>query len=284
MQQALDHFGYNLKLHRMFHNKYVIENSLTVKQAVLSLPIDKRRSVMSWLMTTGPFWSDGQQHDFNDHISIDNQDITGSALAEAAYHNFLGETTPTVSFSPSNWKFTPIRASIDKSPVNIDNFWEYESLEKFLIKALPEPNSWKMLKQNVQTCFPALTFLDDAFSYLIPVPFSKHVSDEIFHLLGVLNFLKSNFDEQGKKSAQWLEVYQAYFDASRPRFSDSSASEKKDFYTELHFRDPRTNKRDLSCPWHGKIHSPQIRIHFSFPITPDSPLFIAYIGPKITKR
>lgn len=283
IQQILDHFGYNLKLHRMFHNKYVIENSLTVRNAIRSLPIDKRRSVMSWLTTTGPFWSDDQQHDVNDNISIDDQDITDSALAEAAYHYYLGEITPTVSFSPSNWEFNPICACIDKSPVNIDNFWEYESLENFLVKALPEPNSWKKLEQNVKTSFPELTILENAFSFLNPVPFSKHVSKEIFHLLGVLNFLKSHFDAQGKPTAQWEEMYQAYFIASRPRFSDSSDSEKKDFSPRLHFRDPQTNK-PLFCPWHGKIHSPQIRIHFSFPITADSPLFVAYIGPKITKR
>ncbi len=40
----------------------------------------------------------------------------------------------------------------------------------------------------------------------------------------------------------------------------------------------------LECFWHGKIKSPQYRIHFSYPIEEDVPLYIAYIGPKLTKR
>jgi hypothetical protein len=40
----------------------------------------------------------------------------------------------------------------------------------------------------------------------------------------------------------------------------------------------------LFCPWHGKVKIEQMRMHFTFPIQRDMPLYIAYIGPKLTKR
>ena len=35
---------------------------------------------------------------------------------------------------------------------------------------------------------------------------------------------------------------------------------------------------------HGKVKTPQIRIHFSWPITASTPLYVVYVGYKITKK
>jgi hypothetical protein len=40
----------------------------------------------------------------------------------------------------------------------------------------------------------------------------------------------------------------------------------------------------IFCTWHGKVKTPQYRIHFSWPISAVAPLYVVYIGPKITKR
>ena len=48
------------------------------------------------------------------------------------------------------------------------------------------------------------------------------------------------------------------------------------------FKDPEG--RELICFWHGKIKTPQYRIHFSYPIEKGAPLYIAYIGEKLTKK
>lgn len=48
------------------------------------------------------------------------------------------------------------------------------------------------------------------------------------------------------------------------------------------FKDEHGNP--LECFWHGKISTSYYRIHFSYPITHDEPLYIAYIGPKLTKQ
>ena len=40
----------------------------------------------------------------------------------------------------------------------------------------------------------------------------------------------------------------------------------------------------LFCPWHGKVKSPQYRIHFSWPTTATTPIYIVYVGPKLTKK
>jgi hypothetical protein len=49
------------------------------------------------------------------------------------------------------------------------------------------------------------------------------------------------------------------------------------------FRHPDTGAK-MFCPWHGKVKTPQIRIHFAWADRCGDPLIVAYIGMKITKR
>jgi len=50
------------------------------------------------------------------------------------------------------------------------------------------------------------------------------------------------------------------------------------------FPDPDVQGETLFCSWHGKVKTPQYRIHFSWPVTAASPVYVVYVGPKITKR
>jgi hypothetical protein len=67
-------------------------------------------------------------------------------------------------------------------------------------------------------------------------------------------------------------------------FSDSSEAEKNEFEESLTFPHPVEPGQTLFCTWHGKVKTQQIRIHFSWPVRWDTPLYILYVGPKITRR
>jgi hypothetical protein len=67
------------------------------------------------------------------------------------------------------------------------------------------------------------------------------------------------------------------------RITDESKTNKSDFKEELKFVHPKTGEK-IFCPYHGKIKTPQYRIHFQWPLPEKAQqLFIGYFGPKITK-
>jgi hypothetical protein len=104
-------------------------------------------------------------------------------------------------------------------------------------------------------------------------------------LLNVLNRLKTCFDAEGRRTSEGEELVDNFFRREKALFSDSSESEKNDanFRSAMTFKDP--DGQELICFWHGKVKRPkQYRIHFSYPIEKDEPLYIAYIGEKLTKK
>ncbi len=102
--------------------------------------------------------------------------------------------------------------------------------------------------------------------------------------LDTLNKSCGCFDEKGKRTAEGDQIYADHFTGEKAWFSDSSSREKNMFRPELTFRHPEQLDEYLFCPWHGKVKTPQIRIHFSWPIAANAPVYIVYVGPKITKR
>lgn len=96
--------------------------------------------------------------------------------------------------------------------------------------------------------------------------------------------MKDCFDDRGKRTPEGHTLYQKHFTGDKAWFSDSSDTEKARFKNELIFKHPANPNEVLFCPWHGKVKTPQLRIHFSWPIREDQPLYIVYVGPKITKR
>jgi hypothetical protein len=83
---------------------------------------------------------------------------------------------------------------------------------------------------------------------------------------------------------EFAQQYRAYFAGETPCFTDSSDTEKHEFQKKLTFPHPERPGETLFCPWHGKVKVQQIRVHCSYPIRRDEPLYIVYIGPKITRR
>jgi hypothetical protein len=87
----------------------------------------------------------------------------------------------------------------------------------------------------------------------------------------------------GNRTPVGDDLYALYFAGGKALFSDSSDGEKADFNNELHFPHP-DGAGHLFCTWHGKVKTPPIRIHFTFPILHNTPLYVMYVGPKITKK
>ena len=73
-----------------------------------------------------------------------------------------------------------------------------------------------------------------------------------------------------------------HFHGEKSWFSDSSDSEKRKFKQDLTFPHPERAQENLFCTWHGKVKTPQYRVHFSWSFGTD-PVYVTYVGPKITK-
>ncbi|MBN1960904.1 MAG: hypothetical protein JW841_08150, partial [Deltaproteobacteria bacterium] len=85
-------------------------------------------------------------------------------------------------------------------------------------------------------------------------------------------------------------IYQDFFTGKKggggrgALFSDSSDEEKNEFKNALTFNHPQKPHVKIFCPWHGKVQTPKYRIHFSWPVRVNEPLYVVYIGEKLTKR
>lgn len=264
-----------------------ITPTMSMYQALQLLSMDQKRSISTWLTKQGPFWEDTRTHSENDYIECKDEVVTNTSLGEAAYCWFNGISRNLVSFTPSDWSFSPITAKIvpisgNDIEVQIANYFNQAELEIALQKAEVPISSWKQLELGSKKRFSHICFSDDCFAPLYGHPFSDGASQRILALLDILDRIKASIDQSGQLTAAGQELYQDYFVGEKARFSDSSDSEKNDFKAKLTFRHPREKGGYLFCPWHGKIKTPQFRIHFSFPIQAKEPLYIVYIGPKIT--
>ena len=140
------------------------------------------------------------------------------------------------------------------------------------------------MKTTARTRYPDLTFSPNSFEPLHGHPFYQGAAERVLLRLSVLNEIRNCFDESGTRTSEGHRLYQKHFTGDKAWFSDSSATEKNDFRNELTFPNPSIRGDSLFCPWHGKVKSPQLRIHFSWPVRDVEPLYIVYVGPKLTKR
>ncbi len=281
-------FGGVLRCHRNLSQAQVTPE-LSLQQIVSRFDENKRRRFMSWLTKEGPFWEDSRQHGADDYFEFQSQIVTDNALGEAAYHRFNNNNYQTFSLIPSNWKINPITVNWHRNNsaivhVEVSNHWGVNSLEIALQATAPPITSWQHLAKDMPNHCPNLMFSEDSFSSLYSHPFVDSAAKQIVERLKVLDKFKTCFDAQGQRTHEGQHLYQNHFMGDKAWFSDSSESEKIEFKNELTFKHPNNKNEKLFCPWHGKIKTPQIRIHFSYPIYADEPLYVSYIGPKLTKK
>lgn len=260
----------------------------SVRDSIGRLSREKRLSILLWLTRDGPFWDESRRHSMDDYLECEGQLVTDSGIGEAAHRVKEGGVAVLISLAPSSWQRTPLNVSVCDGDLNaafasISNYWTTDGLLA-LIRQTPKILSWAQLRVYATERYQDLTFHPECFDHLNGHPFVPAASKQIDNLLNCLQRMVRSFTENGERTAEGHEIYQQHFTGEKAWFSDSSESEKSSFRTEMTFTFPGNEENAIFCPWHGKVKTPQIRIHFSWPIRYSEPLFVAYIGPKITKR
>ena len=259
--------------------------STSLNQALQRLPIDQKRSILQWLTRRGPFWEDLARHDFDLYMDYRGEIVTETAVGEAAYCLAIGLNRALVSFAPSNWQLSPVYVRVvtdTTTEVAVPNYWETPRMEAALQEVRLPTDSWEQMERQSRREFQRLTFSAECFSNLSGQPFQPGVAARILARLRILNDLVGSVDAGGQRTPEGHRIYQEHFTGASAWFSDSSETEKRQFEKELTFIGPDGNP--LFCTWHGKLNNPPYRIHFAGPVSHRVPLYIAYIGLKLTRR
>ena len=281
-------YGVPLQCHRNTVSRE-IRGGQTLVAAAARLGRDEGRVVMQWLTKAGPFWNDERRHGADEYLQCRGELVTDFAIGESAWRAFHDIPCAVVSVDPSGWVCSPltvewILAEQPTKRVEVGNYWTTEALRAAIEEAPAAIGSWKELQQAARARCPDLTFARDAFGPLQGCPFNPGAAERLLLRLRTLQRLKNGFDAQGRRTAEANSLYAKEFRGAKGLFSDSSASEKQRFRHRLRFPHPAKSGESLFCPWHGKVKTPQLRVHFSWPIAADGPLFVVHVGPKITKR
>jgi hypothetical protein len=250
---------------------------------------EEGRALMQWLARQGPYWEDARLHSSFDYLEHMGEVVTDTALGEAAFGVIHGQERRLASLTPSNFVRTPLLVTWtpdgeQQDSVAVHNHWSAVDLEAALQAAPPAIASWEQLANVCRGQCDALTFSDDCFAALRGHPFVEGAARQVLVLLDVLHRFSKCFDEAGQRTPEGQRLYQDHFTGGKAWFSDSSDAEKEEFKSDLTFKHPAAHEKTLFCPWHGKVKTPQIRIHFSWPVRESEPLYVVYVGPKLTKR
>ena len=295
MREIARQFGRQLYCHRSLACVQVTKD-LSMPQAIKRFDKNEQRSVMQWLTRDGPFWDDKREHSPDDYMECNRNVVTDTAIGEVTYRSFFyGALHDLVSLIPSDWDYSPVRVNwIRKggynSDLTIDNHWIEKELEARLRSVKLPIMSWGQLATVAITRCPNLTFSDTSFAPLEGLPFAYSAAQRLLFIFDTLNRFKSCFDTDGLRTVEGHEIYRNFFTGKKGKggrgalFSDSSEDEKYKCKKDMTFPHPDESDKPLFCSWHGKVQTPQLRVHFSWPICADESLYVVYIGPKITKR
>lgn len=288
VRQITQRFGRELHCHRGIANAQVTPN-LSMPGAIRALAEAERRALMQWLTRQGPFWEDARTHGEDEYLECNGEVVTDHAVGEAAFCCFRGIERHLVSVDPSAWTFSPVVVTWVTEPdakrtVEVLNHWEPGNVEAAL-QAAPVPlTSWEELAKTSSAQCRNLSFSTDCFGPLLDHPFAPGAADRVLIRLRTLDRLRSHVDQDGQRTPEGQRLYENHFTGDKAWFSDSSETEKNQYGAKLTFRHPEEDGKSLFCPWHGKVKTPQLRIHFTWPVSAEEPLYVVYVGPKITKR
>jgi hypothetical protein len=266
-----------------------ITSGKNFRQSLSFLTKEQRISIIKWITQDGPFFEDSRSHDSDDYFDLETEVVvTDTSIGEAAFLQINEKPSSILSLLQPHWEAESIRVTWqrDEGSISVDlpNYVNLEIFTEYL-KTLPKQiESWVQLEDVCKSQCTSLSIDDNAFDSLKGVPFVKGAALTILERVLVLDKLKSCFDQEGKRTEEGQRIYQDHFTGSTAWFSDSSTTEKEDFSSELTFKHSSNAGEELFCPYHGKIQTPQLRVHHSWPVTSDSPLYVMYVGPKLTKR
>ena len=290
MRSVARRFGRDVYCHRAFVVAEPVPG-IRMHQAAQRLAVDKRRALMNWLTRGGPFWDDLRRHDPNEWLECRGELVTDTAIGEAAYRTLLGAECALISAMPSDWDYSPVEVNWNREAerlhdrtATVENWRDAAALEARLRDSAPPIRSWADLDEVANARFRSLTFADRCFDPLAGVPFARSAADRFLVLLDILDRLADAFDARGVPTSESIAIHRDYFSGENALFTDSSTSEKHRFRSGLTFPHPDRPGESLSCTWHDKVYHMTLRLHFSWPIRADEPVYVVYAGPKLTRR
>lgn len=284
MRESAHRLGRRLYCHRNTVNR-PIDASTTVFAALQTFTKDEKRSLLAWLTKHGPFWEDALEHSPDLVLEAGREIVTETAVGEAAYCAALGIDRRLVSFTPSQWESSPVTVTMSdngSTGIPVANYWTQPDLETALQAAEPPISTWPQLEAVCRARFQMLRFSAECFRHLEGQPFVPGAANRIVSRLEILDRLMGAVDDSGHHTPEANWLLREHFNGERAWFSDSSITEKRDFRRELTFNHPARPGETMFCPWHGKVSNPPFRIHFSWPVPAGEPLYIVYVGRKIT--
>lgn len=265
-------------------------SDMPMQQAIGRLTQTEQRAAMVWLTRQGSIWDDFRQHDVDDWLECQGDIVTDSAVGEAAFRSLRGVECSLASFIPSDWHYSPVEVTWRRGDngsrregADITNVFDASTLQELLREADTPIMSWSDLREVATTRFEGLVFAGECFASLVGVPFAKSSANRLLVLLSTLYEIAHAFDASGNRTSEGQRIYQEHFTGDRALFSDSSETEKRDFRNELTFPHPEHQGEHLFCTRHGKERHKNLRLHYSWSGRFREPVYIVYIGPKITR-
>lgn len=259
-------------------------------QAIQAMPREKRLAWTQWITKSGPYWLDDREHSDDTWMQLsDGRIVTSTAIGEAAFCTSRFIVRHLVSTDLPEWQIDPLEIHWIKSDdvseiVHVGNHWTTASVQQ-AIRLLPLPfDSWQTLEDFSKRTCEFLHFSEDAFETLRPHPYHHGAAERLLIRLNVLNRISGGVTSDGERTDECNDLLAMHFSGTKAWFTDSSPSEKNEFANELSFKHPTMTGEKIDCTWHGKVKTPQLRIHFSWPIIAGTRIFVPYAGPKLTKK
>jgi len=263
-------------------------------KTVTQMPRDKRGAILAWLGKSGPFMDDDREETDDDLYHLGTTDVTDLGPGEAARQHQRGLDARLLSFANAEGKvsfsYTPLCVvqGFPDEPVataQIRNTWDFVEAKKWADAIDPEPDSWSDLLNVCRRRYGNLVIGEHCDYVLGAQTFYPAVSRRVVELLRILDEIAEGAAAQSGLSARGLEMVQTHFAGGKALFTDESGENKIQFKSEMEFADPTEPNRRIQCFWHGKIKTPQFRIHFEWPLPKTATrIKVAYIGPKISKK
>ncbi|CAD6513844.1 hypothetical protein LMG27952_00793 [Paraburkholderia hiiakae] len=248
-----------------------------------------RRAVLEWVASKGPFWEDSRAANADDYFEVQTIDATDTGAGEAARQILIGAAASTYSFQGAAYDYSPLRIThgLSEAPLgqlDVTNVWTVDQLLADAHRLEAAPQNWEQVIERAKRRFDRLAFSSNISEILRGEPFIPYVVERLFELLRVLQEFVESRNADGTYSTETQRLINEHFSGEKAWFSGESDGNENDFRSKLTFRDSDDGE-DHFCPWHGKIKTPQFRVHFPWPMeSAQKTLKIFYIGPKITKK
>ena len=294
-----------------------------ISQTIGQMERDTRSELLQWLGKM-PAMENLEEHQRMlerkiEYETKEGTDVTKRSIGMVAHIESYGHGDACLisltESAESAWGHSPIQVTKTEKggdPVDVKNFYQYNELERMLKElGLCDHRpvcSWIELEERAKSQCKRLTFSKDCFKPLKGMAFNAIAAKKIMkNVLGILDDYANCLDKikylddkitdgmgerdkllegRQKEKMQKDEIYKIYFTGGHSAwFSDSSDSEKTKYKDALTFSHPE-GSGTLFCPWHGKVKSVnfRFRVHFSWPIRAGEPVYVVYVGPKLTKK